>query len=169
MLVSNRFWLLAIVGEPFVAEVETRVPETLDLLTARFRATHERETTWLAGATDAALSRPLESALIPGGRCLVSEPCCRCVCTRRGTARSARRCCARSAARHPPPISFSGASIGGPLRGRATEPAQKRQITRAASPLESGYSSVSAYIAAFKQTFGYTPGALAGATTANGF
>lgn len=73
MLVSNRFWLLAIVGEPFVAEVETRVPETLDLLCARFRATHERETTWLAGATDAALSRPLEGALIPGGRCLVSE------------------------------------------------------------------------------------------------
>jgi len=26
--------------------------------------------------------------------------------------------------------------------------------------LESGYSSVSAYIAAFKQTFGYTPGAM---------
>ena len=33
-----------------------------------------------------------------------------------------------------------------------------RSVTDAA--LESGYSSVSAYIAAFKQTFGYTPGAM---------
>jgi uncharacterized damage-inducible protein DinB len=73
MLVSNRFWLLAIIGEPFVAEVETRVAQTFAPLVASFRATHERETTWLAGATDAALSRPLESALIPGGRCLVSD------------------------------------------------------------------------------------------------
>ena len=37
-----------------------------------------------------------------------------------------------------------------------------------AAALESGYSSISAYIAAFKQTFGYTPGAIAGAATANG-
>jgi AraC-like DNA-binding protein len=34
--------------------------------------------------------------------------------------------------------------------------------------MESGYSSVSAYIAAFKQTFGYTPGAVSErATTGN--
>jgi uncharacterized damage-inducible protein DinB len=73
MLVSNRFWLLAIVGESFVADVETRVPETFEPLVASFRATHERETAWLASATDAALSQTLESALIPGGRCVVSE------------------------------------------------------------------------------------------------
>jgi AraC-like DNA-binding protein len=35
---------------------------------------------------------------------------------------------------------------------------QGESVTNAA--LDSGYSSVSAYIAAFKQTFGYTPGAL---------
>jgi uncharacterized damage-inducible protein DinB len=73
MLVSNRFWLLTIAGEPFVAEVETRVPESFDSLSAGFRATHESETAWLATVTDAALSQTLESALIPGGRCLVSE------------------------------------------------------------------------------------------------
>ena len=72
-LVSNRFWLLSIVGEPFVADVESRVPESLDTLIAGFRTTHERETAWLASATDAGLSQILESALIPGGRCLVSE------------------------------------------------------------------------------------------------
>ena len=60
-------------GEPFVAEVETRVPETFDPLVASFRATHERETAWVAAATDAVLSQTLESAHIPGGRCLVSD------------------------------------------------------------------------------------------------
>jgi uncharacterized damage-inducible protein DinB len=73
MLVSNRFWLLSIVGEPFDAEVETRVPESLEMLTAGFRTTHARETEWLAGAQDDALSRTLESSRIPGGRCLVSD------------------------------------------------------------------------------------------------
>ena len=73
MLVSNRFWLLAITGEPFVAEVETRVPETFERLVASFVATHERETAWLASVTDAALAQTLEGALIPGGRCEASE------------------------------------------------------------------------------------------------
>ena len=73
MLVSNRFWLLAIVAEPFVAEVEMRAPEGLAPLVASFRATHEREIAWLATASDAGLSRTLENAVIPGGRCLVSE------------------------------------------------------------------------------------------------
>jgi uncharacterized damage-inducible protein DinB len=73
MLVSNRFWLLSIVGESFHADVEARVPHSFNELVADFRATHARETEWLAGVTDDALSRTLESALIPGGRCVVSD------------------------------------------------------------------------------------------------
>lgn len=73
MLVSNRFWMLSIVGEPFDAEVETFVPDSFDVLSASFRTTHERETEWLIGATGDALSRTIESALIPGGHCLVSD------------------------------------------------------------------------------------------------
>ncbi len=73
MLVSNRFWLLAIVGEPFVAESEMRIPEAFDPLVAGFRASYEREQGWLAGFTSAGLSQTLESPLIPGGRCLVSD------------------------------------------------------------------------------------------------
>ena len=73
MLVSNRFWLLSIVGEPFVMDSEMRVPDVLDSLVAKFRSTHERESAWVATATEAELARSLESALIPGGRCLVSE------------------------------------------------------------------------------------------------
>lgn len=73
MLVSNRFWLLSIVGEPFHADVETRVPDSFNELVADFRATHARETEWLARVADYALSQTLESALIPGGRCVVSD------------------------------------------------------------------------------------------------
>ncbi len=73
MLVSNRFWLLSILGEPFEAAAETRVPGSLDALIASFRATHSREMDWMASATDDALAQVLESALIPGGRCVVSD------------------------------------------------------------------------------------------------
>ena len=73
MLVANRFWLLSIVGEPFVADMETRVPDSFESLSEGFRITHEQETAWFAAATDTALSRTLESALIPGGRCVVSD------------------------------------------------------------------------------------------------
>jgi AraC-like DNA-binding protein/mannose-6-phosphate isomerase-like protein (cupin superfamily) len=44
---------------------------------------------------------------------------------------------------------------------------ERGSVTDAA--LESGYSSVSAYIAAFKQTFGYTPGAMADSADSAGF
>jgi uncharacterized damage-inducible protein DinB len=40
---------------------------------AEFRTIHERETAWLREATDRALSRTLESALIPGGRCTIAD------------------------------------------------------------------------------------------------
>jgi uncharacterized damage-inducible protein DinB len=73
MLVSNRFWLLSIVGQRFDAETETRVPDSFAALSVSFRITHARESEWLARATDTAFSETLESALIPGGRCLVSD------------------------------------------------------------------------------------------------
>jgi uncharacterized damage-inducible protein DinB len=73
MLVANRFWLLSIVRESFDAEIETRVPDSLETLVAGFQTTHARETEWVAHVTDDALSQTLESALIPGGRCLVSD------------------------------------------------------------------------------------------------
>ena len=73
MLVANRFWLLTILGEPFDADSETGVPDSLEALVERFQATHARERAWLAGATEESLTRVLESALIPGGRCRVSD------------------------------------------------------------------------------------------------
>ena len=73
ILISNRFWLLSIVGEPFVAEAATRAPASLGAIIADFRTIHDRETAWLANATEQALSRTLENEFIPGGRCTISD------------------------------------------------------------------------------------------------
>ncbi len=73
ILVSNRFWLLTILGEPFVADVEMRVPDSIDELVLAYQATHEREMSWLVTATDADLSQTLEHPLIPGKRCSVAQ------------------------------------------------------------------------------------------------
>jgi uncharacterized damage-inducible protein DinB len=73
MLVANRFWLLTILGEPFDAASETRVPDSLEPLIESFRATHECERGWVAGVTEESLTRVLEGPLIPGGRCRVSD------------------------------------------------------------------------------------------------
>ena len=73
MLVANRFWLLSIVGEPFDAEIETRIPDSFGAMIAGFRATHAREMEWLGHTTGDALSQTLVGALIPGGRCAVSD------------------------------------------------------------------------------------------------
>ena len=73
VLIANRFWLLNVLGLPFVFEDESRPSNSFDALIQRFCSTQEQESTWLAGATEADLGRVLESPLIPGGRCSVSQ------------------------------------------------------------------------------------------------
>jgi len=73
VLVANRFWLLAVLGLPFVFEDESRPSSSFDALVRRYWSTQEQESTWLATATDADLARVLESPLIPGGTCSVSQ------------------------------------------------------------------------------------------------
>ena len=73
VLVANRFWLLAVLGLPFVFDDESRPSSSFDALVRRYWSTQEQESTWLATATDADLARVLESPLIPGGTCSVSQ------------------------------------------------------------------------------------------------
>jgi len=73
MLIANRFWLLSVAGLPFVLEHESQPLASLDAVIGRFRATHEHERDWMAVATDAHLARTIETPLIPGGGCTVSQ------------------------------------------------------------------------------------------------
>lgn len=73
VLIANRFWMLAVLGLPFVFGDESRPSRSFDELIQRYRRMQEQESAWLAAATDADLARVLESPLIPGGSCVVSQ------------------------------------------------------------------------------------------------
>ena len=73
ILVANRFWLLTILGLPFVFEEESRPSNSFDELIQRFGRTHEQQSAWVTAATETDLARVLESALIPGGKCSVAQ------------------------------------------------------------------------------------------------
>jgi uncharacterized damage-inducible protein DinB len=73
MLIANRFWLLTVLGQPFVFEEESRAPGSFDGLIEAYYATQEQEHAWFATATEADLARQLASPLIPGGQCSVSQ------------------------------------------------------------------------------------------------
>jgi uncharacterized damage-inducible protein DinB len=73
ILISNRFWLLTVLGVPFVFEDESHSCSSFDGLLERFGATHERQSAWISTATEDDLARVLEGALIPGGRCSVAQ------------------------------------------------------------------------------------------------
>lgn len=73
ILIANRFWLLTIVGMPFVYEEEARPASSFDALVQRYAAMQAREQAWLDAAAAADLTRVLESASIPNGRCSVAQ------------------------------------------------------------------------------------------------
>ena len=73
MLVSNRFWLLAVLDRSFDAEAEARPSGTFQQLVQRLRDVHDEELAWIAAASDAHLQRTLQNPFIPGGRCSVGE------------------------------------------------------------------------------------------------
>ena len=73
VLIANRFWLLTVLELPFVFEDESRPSSSFGALIQRYCSTQDQESTWLAGATEADLGRVLESPLIPGGKCSVSQ------------------------------------------------------------------------------------------------
>lgn len=73
VLIANRFWLLSVLGQPFVFDHESRTAGSFDELVERFADVQAQETAWLAMASDADLARVLEDPLIPGGRCAVAQ------------------------------------------------------------------------------------------------
>jgi uncharacterized damage-inducible protein DinB len=73
ILLANRFWLLTVLGLPFVHEDEARPSSSFDALTQRYVSTQAEEASWLETATDRDLARILEDALIPNGKCSISQ------------------------------------------------------------------------------------------------
>src|SRR5262245_22035249 len=73
ILLANRFWLLSVLGLPFVFEQESRPSGSFDVLIQRYATTHNEQSAWLATATGNDLARILDNVLIPGGRCSVAQ------------------------------------------------------------------------------------------------
>ena len=61
ILVSNRFWLFAILGRSFAREDEMQVPANLAGIIERFGETERLESEWLTKATEPDLERTLET------------------------------------------------------------------------------------------------------------
>ena len=105
ILLANRFWLLTVLGLPFVHEDEARPSHSFDALIQRYGSTQAQETRWLETATEGDLARILEDALIPSGQCSVSQAFMQ-VCMH---SHGHRAQCAKLLRRHgglPPPTDF---------------------------------------------------------------
>ncbi|MGC1423944.1 MAG: hypothetical protein WA354_20490 [Terracidiphilus sp.] len=59
IVVSNRFWLFAILGRPFAREAEMQVPARLTGVIERFKETELLESQWLTTASEPDLERIL--------------------------------------------------------------------------------------------------------------
>ncbi|HEY1305676.1 MAG TPA: DinB family protein [Vicinamibacterales bacterium] len=73
ILLANRFWLLTVLGQPFVLDDEARPSPSFDALVQRYSSTQAREAEWLETASEGGLAWILEDARIPGGKCSVSQ------------------------------------------------------------------------------------------------
>jgi uncharacterized damage-inducible protein DinB len=73
ILLANRFWLALILGEKFVLEEESRIPESLDAIAAQYQATQARELEWISRVQEPDLARLAETPFIPGHSCSVAQ------------------------------------------------------------------------------------------------
>jgi len=73
ILLANRFWLLSVLGLPFVFENESRPAPSFDALIQRYTSNQAQEAAWFDGATEADLQRHLRDSLIPNGECSIAH------------------------------------------------------------------------------------------------
>ena len=73
VLLANRFWILSVLGLPFVVEDEARPSRSFDELVQRFADMQAQESTWLATAAESDFARVLVDSRIPGGQCTVGD------------------------------------------------------------------------------------------------
>ena len=73
ILLANRFWLLSVLGLPFLLEDESRPAPSFDALVQRYARTQSQEAAWLDTTSAADLERTLIGPLIPNGECSVAQ------------------------------------------------------------------------------------------------
>ena len=65
IILANRFWLALFRGQPFDADNESRVPDSLRAITSLYRETHNREIQWISELHDSDLDRVVATPFIP--------------------------------------------------------------------------------------------------------
>lgn len=105
ILLAHRFWLHLILGIPFAVSEESKVPESLGEIAARYRETQAPEKEWLGTLEESDLSRVLESQYFPDRRIAVSEGVMQ-VCMHSQGHRSHAAARLRSLGGVPPPTDF---------------------------------------------------------------
>lgn len=73
ILIANRFWLALSMGHPFSLEEESKVPETLESVAARYRETYVQEVEWISQIQEAELARTVETPYMPAQRFSLAE------------------------------------------------------------------------------------------------
>lgn len=73
ILVANRFWLRLSQGAEFSIENESKVPESIDALIARYQETYAEESAWVEDLTETDLERQLQTPYVPGRTFSVEE------------------------------------------------------------------------------------------------
>ena len=73
ILVANRFWYSACVGDAFRPEDASGPRQVVDGLIAAFALLQSQEEAWLAKATEDDMTRIFEDPRIPGGQCTIAH------------------------------------------------------------------------------------------------
>ena len=73
ILQSNRYWLLLCLQRQFLRDEESRIPETLDCVIARYRETAILELDWIFQLPEADLVRQLRTPFLPTRSFSVAE------------------------------------------------------------------------------------------------
>jgi uncharacterized damage-inducible protein DinB len=105
VLLAHRYWIHLGQGLPFSIEHESKVPDSLDPLVARYRDTQAQEREWLGRLTEPDLIRTLESPFFPGRRIPLSEALMQ-VCLHSHGHRSQCATRLRQLGGEPPPLDF---------------------------------------------------------------
>jgi uncharacterized damage-inducible protein DinB len=73
ILRANRYWLFLMLQKEFVSEEESRIPDSLDGLIARFRETAIVEMDWIFQLPESDLVRQIRSAILPARSFSIAE------------------------------------------------------------------------------------------------